>query len=96
MARPRGHPKSGGRQKGTQNKRRVYVAERLAELNFCIVKNIITLYEEPDTPPDIRCKLLNMLLEYSAPKPIFQQEKDDESYTEEDANEAELVLTNGH
>lgn len=95
MGRPKGCVKTGGRKKGSGNKRRIFVAERLAELNFCVVQNIIELYSQADTPPDIRCKLLSMLLDYSAPKPVFEVQDTDESYTEEDAEEAEAVL-NGH
>ena len=95
MGRPKGCVKTGGRKKGSQNKRRIFVAERLSELNFCVVQNIISLYSEPETPPDIRCKLLAMLLEYSAPKPVFEVQDTDENYTDEDAKEAELIL-NGH
>lgn len=95
MPRQKGTQKTGGRKKGTPNKKRIFVAERLAELNFCVVQNIIILYEAADTPPEIKCKLLNMLLDYSAPKPVFEVQDTDESYTEEDAREAEAVL-NGH
>ena len=96
MPKRKGAPKSGGRKKGTPNKKRIFVAERLAELKFCVVQNIIILYEAVDTPPEIKCKLLNMLLDYSAPKPVFEVQEQDESYTEEDAEEAEAVLANGH
>lgn len=96
MPKRKGDPKSGGRKKGTPNKKRIFVAERLAELNFCVVQNIIILYEQADTPPEIKCKLLNMLLDYSAPKPVFEVQEQDDSYTEAEADEAELVLTNGH
>lgn len=96
MPRQKGTQKTGGRKKGTPNKKRIFVAERLAELNFCVVQNIIILYEAADTPPEIKCKLLNMLLDYSAPKPVFEVQEQDESYTEEDAEEAEAVLNNGH
>ena len=92
MGRQKGCIKPGGRQKGSRNKRRIFVAERLAELNFCVVQNIICLFEDPETPPDIRCKLLSMLLDYSAPKPVFQVQDNDESYTEEDASKAEAIL----
>jgi hypothetical protein len=52
MSRPRGIPKTGGRQMGTRNKRTVEVLERAAKLGITplqvMLENMKVLYEEGD------------------------------------------------
>lgn len=64
MGLPAGKPKTGGRQKGTPNKRIAFsVHERLKEGGIDLIKDILKDIEEMKNPVD-RCKCRLQLLEY--------------------------------
>lgn len=62
-------PPNSGRKKGTPNKSTATFRDALNQHDFDIVKATIELYQEVDTPPDIRFKCLYLLAEYSYYKP---------------------------
>jgi hypothetical protein len=60
--------KSGGRQKGTPNKRTVALAERLEALNCDPVSELVSLAQDTDIDPSIRVRCYTELLAYLHPK----------------------------
>jgi hypothetical protein len=78
-----GHPKLGGRKKGTPNKKKVLRAEQvMAEMDYNPVREMILQAQNPDTPPDIKAKLnqeLNKLLNPPAKEQPTNTDELDES-----------------
>jgi len=62
-------PKNAGRKKDTPNKSTATFRDSLMEKGFDIVKATVRLYENVETPPDIKFKCLALLAEYSYYKP---------------------------
>lgn len=67
--KPKGLPKTGGRKKGTPNKVTADFRERVLEENFCPIKAAIALYEDFETPHDIKFKCIYFIAEFSYYKP---------------------------
>jgi len=67
--KPTGLKKSGGRTKGTPNKVTADFRERVLEQNFCPIKAAIQLYEDFETPHDIKFKCIYFIAEFSYYKP---------------------------
>lgn len=61
-----GHPKLGGRQKGTPNKSNFDLAAKLQSLDFDITRELREVF--PKLTPEMRAKVLLELHEYIYPK----------------------------
>jgi hypothetical protein len=80
MAKPKGSEKTGGRKKGTPNKRTQVFLEILEEQDFCVVRSSIRLYRKAlrqfkEDQSDFRFKYLEIaqrglmdLMQYQYPK----------------------------
>jgi hypothetical protein len=66
MPRPKGIPKTGGRRKGTANKKSLFLKKALDEANFSVVTELISLL--PNLRGDKRADILFKMLEYLYPK----------------------------
>lgn len=62
-------PANAGRKKGTPNKSSTVIRDRLEERGFDIVDATIGLFQDPDTPPEIKFKCLYFLADFSYYKP---------------------------
>ena len=60
--------KTGGRTRGTPNKRTVEVAERLAALGCDPIEGMAMLAMDPVNPPELRGRMFAELAGYVAPK----------------------------
>jgi hypothetical protein len=70
--RPRGLPRTGGRQKGTPNKRTQDLRERLAAVmgeDWCAVTSMAQMSNDPELRPEVRARLLAEVASYQVPKP---------------------------
>jgi hypothetical protein len=67
--KPKGLPKSGGRKKGTPNRVTQDFRNRLEELGFDPIQGAIDLFNDLETPPDIRFRCIYFLAEFSFYKP---------------------------
>lgn len=73
MARPKGLPKTGGRAKGSVNKRTsVYL--KLIEYGYCPIKSMIDRAREADVPVDIKQRIDETLTRYSFSMPAPETE----------------------
>lgn len=70
--RPKGLPKTGGRQKGTPNKRPTIVAT-LERMGFDIAREAINLYHDPNTSTECRIILLKLLAQYTYAVPKAEE-----------------------
>lgn len=71
MAAPKGHPRYGGRTKGTLNKRTASVLEILNKNNFDVIQELIDLYRACKTsgePAQTALRCLEAVLPYVYPK----------------------------
>jgi len=66
MGRPTGLPKTGGRVKGTPNKRSTHLATRLEESGFDPLSELLKIF--PDFCRDRKASVLLSLLSYLYPK----------------------------
>lgn len=64
--KPKGYPKTGGRQKGTKNKDNMGVLERLNHHGINLVDELVALL--PELKPERQMYLLNELMQYCYPK----------------------------
>ena len=62
-----GRPKTGGRQKGSLNRKTLFVLDRIEESGFDLVLDIMQTINEITNPSEKADKLLRVL-EYCAPK----------------------------
>ena len=88
--RPKGIPKTGGRQKGTQNKSTIAFQEKLELLKFDSAEKAVWLWENMDLNPDQYITLLGLIMSYSLykPKPLehsVQEFLDFKQMSEQDA-----------
>jgi hypothetical protein len=60
--------KTGGRQRGTPNKRTVEVSERLAALGCDPIEGMALLAMDANNPPELRGRMFAELAGYVAPK----------------------------
>jgi hypothetical protein len=60
--------KTGGRQKGTPNRRTQQLIERLEELDVDPVEGLAQIVKEPDCTPETRRAIYLELLQYLFPK----------------------------
>ena len=60
--------KTGGRLKGTPNKRTCEFLEKLEALNFDPVEKLIAIQADKDCSMELRVKVLMELLQYAYPK----------------------------
>ena len=60
--------KTGGRQKGTPNKRTVELAEKLAEMGFDPVATLVAIARDPSATPELRAHCAADLLPYLYPR----------------------------
>lgn len=68
VGRPKGIPKTGGRQKGTPNKATLEVAQKLAAWGYDPFKGMVKLATDPSVAPDIQARMHSELAQYIAPK----------------------------
>ena len=68
MPRPKGYPKTGGRRKGSRNRRTVEVAERLAELDCDPFEGMVRIAMDESAPIEVRARMHAELAQYVAPK----------------------------
>jgi hypothetical protein len=66
MPKPKGSPKTGGRKRGTPNRRSVALQEAFDAINFSVPDKIIELL--PSLDPNKQADLLIDLMEYLYPK----------------------------
>lgn len=66
MGRPQGLPKTGGRQKGTPNKKTQVLGDKLEALGLDVPSRLVELL--PGLSPEIQAKILLDLLSYIHPK----------------------------
>lgn len=66
MARAQGLPKTGGRKKGTPNRRTINLTEQLAAVNFNIPERLVELL--PQLSPSEQSKVLIDLMSFIYPK----------------------------
>ena len=64
----KGRKKTGGRKKGTKNKRTLLVEEIVQEKGLCLVTRLLELAEDNKTPINIKAGVFRDLLEYIYPK----------------------------
>lgn len=57
-----------GRKKGSKNKNKLDVKERLDVLGFDILVEMVQLYRDPDTKNETKAKMAGDLLKYVAPQ----------------------------
>lgn len=67
MARPKGLPKTGGRQKGTSNLKTLVLRESLNRVGFDVVHELKNLY--PQLEAETQAKVLLSFLPFLFPKP---------------------------
>lgn len=67
--RPAGQKKTGGRPKGAQNKVTADFRQRLEASGFDVITAAIKLFEDDETPHEIKFKCLYLLTEFSFYKP---------------------------
>ena len=93
MPRPKGMPKTGGRQKGTPNKAKS-VREILADRGIDPAERLIDLAEGAnDLKAHQRAAIYQTLLEYSQPKPgQTEGKKADEEHNPADQESTEDLL----
>lgn len=60
--------KTGGRTKGTPNKRTADVIDRLERLGCDPLEGLARIAMDPESPPELRGRLYAELLQYVAPK----------------------------
>lgn len=88
-----GSPKTGGRVKGTPNKKSLGFLEVLKAKNFCIPSKALELMEHPDATLEIKVKILEFIAAYSLPKLMPAQAKvEEEDFSDIDPDEAEAAL----
>lgn len=72
--RPKGLPKSGGRQKGTPNRSTQAVREIFEELDFNPIRELVGMARDPKIRPDLKANILVNLCSYRFPKPKAVEE----------------------
>jgi hypothetical protein len=92
VGRPKGHPKSGGRTKGTPNKRTsVYL--KLLEYDYCPIASMIARARESDVPHEIKQRIDETLTRYSFSMPAPDTDATQaETFEDVNANEAKKAL----
>lgn len=86
--RPRGLPKTGGRQKGTPNKSTSLLREKLDALACDPVEELVKIARQPQTPPGLKVTIYTTLMPYIFPKRAFIDNAEGEraeKLTEDDA-----------
>jgi hypothetical protein len=68
MSRLRGLPKSGGRQRGTPNKRTHELAEKLQELGCDPIEGLARIALSNETAPELKVRCYAELVQYVHPK----------------------------
>lgn len=66
--RPKGLPRTGGRQKGTPNKATVEVAAKLAALGCDPIEGMAQVAAHPESSLELRGRMYAELAQYVAPK----------------------------
>lgn len=66
--RPPGHPKTGGRRKGTPNKATLAVTERLFALGCDPLEGLASLAMDPKSTPEFRKQCYSELMPYAYSK----------------------------
>ncbi len=96
VGRPKGQAKTGGRAKGTLNKRSsVYL--KLLEYDYCPIASMIARAKEADVPVDIKQRIDETLTRYSYSMPAQETEvKEIETFEDVNAETAKEALLAGH
>jgi hypothetical protein len=68
VGRPKGIPKTGGRQKGSKNKITLDVAQKLAAWSFDPFRGMFELATDSNNSPEVRLRACSELAQYVAPK----------------------------
>jgi hypothetical protein len=67
--RPPGHPKSGGRERGTPNRSTQAIRELFEELNFDPIRELVKMAKDPKVPRGLKANVLTTLCSYRFPRP---------------------------
>ena len=67
--RPPGHPKTGGRGRGTPNRSTAALQEKLAALSCDAVEELVKLARDPMSEPGLRAHIYSLFLRYTHPVP---------------------------
>lgn len=94
--RPKGLPKTGGRVKGTPNKRSsVYL--KLIEYGYCPIKSMIERARDSEVPVDIKQRIDETLTRYSFSMPAPETDiSEPETFEDINAETAKHALLGGH
>ena len=68
MGRPKGLPKTGGRQAGTSNRKTQALLEKLDSLGCDPIEGLAKIALAPETPPELKVRCLAELAQYVYPK----------------------------
>ena len=68
MSRPKGLAKTGGRTKGTPNKKSEELLRKLEKLGCEPIEGLATIALAPDTKPDLKVRCYAELAQYVYPK----------------------------
>lgn len=92
MARPKGHPKTGGRQKGVKNKKVVFLREEFDRVGFDWGIEFMKAYQKQDFQ---RLSILNDLIPYLVAKLKDREIPDEPPKEEELTDESDQDITQG-
>lgn len=82
--RPKGIPKTGGRVKGTPNKRTISFTQELEEMNFSLAEATINLFITTEND-SIKLQCLELIAKHSLPIPKAIEVTEDPEETVEDS-----------
>lgn len=68
MPRPKGLPKTGGRIRGTPNRKTELVAKKLAKLGCDPIEGLALIALDPETKVELKVRCLSELAQYVYPK----------------------------
>jgi hypothetical protein len=68
MSRPKGLPKTGGRVRGTPNKKSETLLRKLEQLGCDPIEGLTSIALAPDTNPDLKVRCYAELAQYVYPK----------------------------
>jgi len=68
MSRPKGLPKSGGRIRGTPNKKTGEIAKKLRKLGCDPIEGLAKIALDPESKPELKVRCLAELAQYLYPK----------------------------
>ncbi len=94
MARPIGSPKTGGRQKGTPNKRTAEIADVFENIGFNVPEQLVSLM--PDLSPEKKATVLLVLMNFLYPRRKAVEQKIEIEPPESQRTLAEILTEQAH